>query len=263
MLRLLAAAAVTAAVLAPGAAQAATPCAEAYVALGDSYAAGVGAPPYLDPSCLRTNGGYPGLLAAAKGYAPFTFDACSGATTADLLANQLGGLDRRTRVVTVTIGGNDLGFSTGVGACMQGSDATCAAVVATAETFVAETLPARLDTVFRTIRRKAPNARVVATGYPHLFETTSADCATVPPASLVKRTALNEAVDTLDAKIAERAARNGVTYADVRSGFAGHALCADTPWLGGLTSQAPFHPTAAGYQEAYLPVVEKAVAKRH
>ncbi|GAA0472763.1 lipase 1 [Paractinoplanes deccanensis] len=251
--------AVAAAVLAPAAAQAATP-GKAYVALGDSYAAGVGAPPYTDPTCLRGTGGYPPLLAGRLGATTFHYDACSGATTADVLATQLGNLDRHTRLVTVTVGGNDLGFSSGLATCLQGTDADCATVVAAAEKFTAETLPGRLDTVYRTIKKRAPHATVVATGYAHFFETTP-DCATVP-ASLTKRTALNSAVDVLDAKIRQRAARAGIRFADVRPAFAGHGLCGNDPWLGGPAAQAPFHPTAGGYSDGYLPAVGRALVGR-
>jgi lysophospholipase L1-like esterase len=231
------------------------------VALGDSYAAGVGAPPYLDPTCLRSTGGYPSLLAAAAKATSFQFNACSGARTADVLAGQLTGLDRHTRVVTVTVGGNDVGFSADIAACLQGTDADCAATVATAEQFSTDTLPARLDAVYHAIRQRAPHARIVVTGYAHFFET-APDCAAVP-ASLTKRTAMNRAVDVLDTTIAWRAARDGARFADVRPRFAGHGLCSSAPWLGGPTAAAPFHPTADGYRQGYLPAVEKALARRH
>lgn len=237
-------------------------CPTGYVALGDSYAAGVGAPAYLDATCLRSTGGYPSLLAAADSLSPFTFNACSGATTADLLANQLTGLDKTTKVVTVTIGGNDLGFSSGLGTCMQGTDADCATVVAAAETFARQTLPGRLDTVYAAVKKAAPRAAVVVTGYAHFFETSATDCAAVPPASLTKRVALNEAVDVLDATIKQRATRAGARFADVRGAFASHGLCGDDPWLHGLDATA-FHPNADGYREGYLPAVEKAVTARH
>ncbi|GID32190.1 SGNH/GDSL hydrolase family protein [Paractinoplanes brasiliensis] len=251
-------AAVAVAALAPGAAQAAAP-AGTYVALGDSYAAGVGAPPYTDPTCLRGSGGYPVLLAAEKPRNELRYDACSGATTADLLSTQLGNVDRRTRVVTVTIGGNDLGFN-GIGTCMQGTDADCAVVVDEAKKFTAQTLPGRLDAVFRAIRQRAPFAEVVVTGYARFFETTP-ECAEVPPASLAKRHGLNDAVDGLNAQIQRRAERNNVRFADVQKRFAGHGLCGSAPWMSGPAALAPFHPTAEGYRDAYLPAVRKALCK--
>ncbi|WP_164842348.1 SGNH/GDSL hydrolase family protein [Actinoplanes solisilvae] len=245
------------AVLVPTAAQASAKT-TSYVALGDSYAAGVGAGPYTDPTCLRGTGGYAPLLAAKVKTTTFSYDSCSGATTADVLTKQLGHLDRRTRLVTITVGGNDLGFSSGLATCLQGADADCATVVSTAEKFTKETLPGRLDAVYRAIHRRAPHAKVVTTGYAHFFETTP-DCATVPPASLAKRAGLNEAVDVLNAQIKRTAKRAGVRFADVQPRFAGHGLCGTAPWMGGPAAQAPFHPTADGYRDAYLPAVEKAL----
>src|SRR5690606_34275109 len=63
-----------------------------YVALGDSYASGLGTREYIDDGsgCSRSDHAYPSLLADEIG-ADLTFAACSGATTADLVSSQLGG----------------------------------------------------------------------------------------------------------------------------------------------------------------------------
>lgn len=121
------------------------PAAEAagaqYVALGDSYSSGDGVLPYLPgtntPSnlCHRSEKAYGALIGIAKGYTPdgkpkagtFDFAACSGGTTHDLfLPNfknpenaQLDHLGADTRLVTLTIGGNDLGFINWVGECLN------------------------------------------------------------------------------------------------------------------------------------------------
>ncbi|NMO49712.1 SGNH/GDSL hydrolase family protein [Actinoplanes sp. TBRC 11911] len=254
MLAVAVAVAAAAAVLIPGAASASPPHIGSYVALGDSYAAGGGAPPYTDPTCLRSNNSYPALLAAAKHVKSFQFNACSVAATQDVLTSQLTGLNRNTDLVTITIGGNDLNFTPGIGACMQGTDADCQAIVATAEKVTKTELPGRLATVYRTVRARAPHASVVVAGYARFFETT-AECPAVPPASLVKRRAINGAVDTLDRTIALAAVRAGFRFADVRPEFAGHGLCGPNPWLTGLTDPTPFHPTATGYRAGYLPAV--------
>jgi len=258
-IRTVATAAVTAAALiSPGTAAMATTPTTPYVALGDSYAAGVGAPPYLDPTCLRSTNGYPALLAAERKVTDFRSNACSGAVTADVIAGQLDGLDGRTKLVTITIGGNDLGFSTSIGTCMQGSDADCEAVSKAFQQGAVQTLPARLDAVYAAVKQRAPRATVITTGYAHFFET-SVDCDAVPMVSLPKRTALNAAVDTLNRSIARQASRAKSRFADVLPVFAGHGLCSDDPWITGPTDTAPFHPNAAGYREGYLPVVRKSL----
>src|SRR5262245_35220317 len=84
-----------------------------YAALGDSYSAGVGAPPY-DPasgSCNRSPRSAAALWAASHPGTSFAFAACSGATTTDVINNQLGALSGATSQVTISIGGNDAGFS--------------------------------------------------------------------------------------------------------------------------------------------------------
>src|ERR1700754_1011327 len=93
-----------------GRAQAAAP---AYVALGDSYSSGNGAGNYISSSgdCHRSNSAYPALWASANSPSSFTFAACSGAVTTDVINSQLGSLNASTGLVTLTIGGNDAGFA--------------------------------------------------------------------------------------------------------------------------------------------------------
>lgn len=243
--------------VAPAAAAETTTAAGAYVAVGDSVAAGVGAPPYLDEQCRRSPNGYPALLARKYGIT-LRSQACAGATTADVVSGQVSALSPRTRLVTVTVGGNDLEFTSRMATCMQGTDADCAAVVADAKAFATGPLRARLDGVYHAVRQRAPRAEIVATGYPHFFQTT-VDCAAVPPASLVKRRALNETVDVLNGVIAGRAGRAGIGFADVRPRFAGHGLCGTDPWITGLTDPGAFHPTATGYRAGYLPALRAAI----
>ena len=83
-----------------------------YVALGDSYSAGVGSRVFYEESgeCKRSPDAYPPKIAAAKGYT-LNFEACSGAKTPEVNEKQLGKLSSTTSLVTITIGGNDAGFS--------------------------------------------------------------------------------------------------------------------------------------------------------
>ncbi len=73
-----------------------------YVALGDSYASGVGTRSSDGSGCYRSPYAYPVLDAARIG-AALTFAACSGARVADVVNNQLGGLDGATRWVMITV----------------------------------------------------------------------------------------------------------------------------------------------------------------
>ena len=129
-----------------------------YVALGDSYSAGVGAPPYVAGSgaCLRSRRSYVYRL----GRDVSSFRACAGATTSSVLVGQLGSFPTDTRLVTISIGGNDAGFVDVVQTCLFGARAACGSRVARAERFVRQTLPGRL----RSGLRRDPPARAAGDG---------------------------------------------------------------------------------------------------
>ena len=80
------------------AAPAAATAADRYVALGDSYASGVGTGSYtLSSSCKRSVYAYPYLLSQQRANTSLVSVACSGATTANVTASQLSSVTRRRR----------------------------------------------------------------------------------------------------------------------------------------------------------------------
>ena len=222
------------------------PIAPEYVALGDSYASGAGAGSYVDSSCRRSSNAYPALQAAE--FPSFRFVACSGATTKSL-RSQSRALTRNTTFVTITIGGNDLGFVDVLTTCTLNGDRACSKRVAEAVDFVHAELPGRLDTAYATVKEASPHALLVVAGYPRLF-TPNDGCRTL---SAVKRAALNGAADQLSDEIAEAAERAGARYVDVREAFADHGVCSKQPWINGLVSPTAdsYHPNRAG-QAAYF-----------
>jgi len=225
-----------------------------YVALGDSYSSGVGAGSYLGSSgdCKRSTKAYPYLWAAAHSPSSFSFTACSGARTGDVLANQLGPLGSGTGLVSISIGGNDAGFADVMTTCVLRSDSACLSRIATAKAYVDSTLPGQLDTVYSAISAKAPAAHVVVLGYPRFYKL-GATCVGL---SDTKRAAINDAADYLDSAIAKRAADHGFTFGDVRSTFTGHEICSGSSWLHSLSLLnigESYHPTASGQSGGYLP----------
>ncbi|MBU2666435.1 SGNH/GDSL hydrolase family protein [Actinoplanes bogorensis] len=231
-----------------------------YVALGDSYSSGVGAPGQSG-LCLRSSQGYPGRWAAANKPKSFTNLACSGAETGDVRNLQIPFLSSSAELITITIGGNDAGFASTVIGCQVGTDAACAAKVASARTDIENSIPGKLDATYAAIKRKAPNAEVVVLGYPQLFDTSSASCG-IAGMSLAKRRVLNEGARLLNDVIEGRAGAAGFTYSDVEDEFAGHGICASSPYLNGLTVIPPqnsFHPNATGYTRGYLPALNSAL----
>lgn len=225
-----------------------------YVALGDSYSSGDGAGSYDSSSgdCLRSANAYPVKWKNAHSPASFTFAACSGATSADVKSSQLGSVSSSTTLISVSAGGNDIGFSSVMQSCVLGSDSSCQSAVTAAENKADTQLPGALGSMFAAIRGKAPSAHVVVLGYPHLYKITSF-CVGL---SNTKRTALNAGADHLDTAVAKATADAGYTFADVRSRFAGHELCSGDDWLHSLTYPIAesYHPTALGQNSGYLPV---------
>lgn len=227
-----------------------------YDALGDSYASGYGVPPYAD--CGRSQSAYPVQLDGRQRVRLDDFVACAGATTTSLVSGgQLAALDARTDLVTLTIGGNDVGWSTAVVACLGGSDAQCAGAVAAVDARITGELPALLDTVYAQVAAAAPHARVVVAGYPRLFSTDHGPFLGASPDEL---RSLNAAADTLDSVIAAAAARAGFRFVDVRQRFDGHGANSPDPWILGPTDPGAFHPTAEGY-EAYTAAVTSALGR--
>jgi lysophospholipase L1-like esterase len=234
---------------------AASPAAAAganYVALGDSYSSGVGAGNLDGSSCQRSTNAYPSKWAAAHSPASFKFVACSGATTADVLNSQVSALSSSTTLASITVGGNDAGFSDVMQTCVLQSDSSCLSAVASAEKIMDDALPGRLGSLFSTMHSKAPNAHITVLDYPHLYIITSF----CPGLSNTKRNALNGAAEHLDDTIAKATANAGFEFADVRSQFSGHELCSGDDWLHAVTIPLgdSYHPTALGHSSGYLPV---------
>ncbi|WP_427129420.1 SGNH/GDSL hydrolase family protein [Pseudarthrobacter sp. S9] len=216
----------------------------AYVALGDSYAAGQGAGPYLDPVCLRSASSYPADADVKKSVRLVTNAGCSGATTLDVAATQLKKLEKSTDVVTITAGGNDLNTTAVLAACAPNPGSPdCAAAVAFASSMIG-TVGGRLVALVQAVRSSAPNAKIVLTGYPYLF------------APVDEFTAKANAVTLgLNGVIFTAAQATGALYVDVTGAFAGHAANSVDPWINynpaAPLDPANFHPNAAGYQGYY------------
>ncbi len=244
-----------------GAGQAAAAQADfGYVALGDSYSSGLGAGNYDGTSgnCKRTTRAYPALWAAAHSPQTFAFTACSGARTGDVLSGQLGPLNSGTDLVSITIGGNDAGFSDVMTTCVLQSESTCVSRVNQAKAYVDSTLPAQLDQVYNAIDSRAPAARVVVLGYPRFYKLNGTCTAGLTEG---ERAAINGAADHLNAAIAKRAANHGFAFASVAGTFTGHEICSGSPWLHSvnwLNIPESYHPTAAGQSGGYLPVLTSA-----
>jgi lysophospholipase L1-like esterase len=237
---------------------AAAPSAVQYVPLGDSYAAGQGAPPYLN-ICLQTAQSYPELLDDSQSRIDLQENpTCTGAKTSTVAAMQLPVLTSDTRLVTVTVGAANLDLSGLLTVCTTQPPAKCREAI-DLRVALLPALGSDLTDLYEDVAEVAPRARVVVTGYPHLFEP-------VNPLFI----AINDAIDHLNSTIEQAVsvandADVNIHYVDVTAAFAGHGIGAD-PQLLFINPPDPddpldpdaFHPTAAGYQ-AYADAISAAL----
>jgi len=235
-----------------------------YVALGDSYSSGTGTRTYYDSGCQRSVSAYPYLLHNAHPTWTFVHAACSGAKTADVINTQASSLTTDTNWVTYTIGGNDAGFSSVITECALPSwAANCEGAINTAQSYIQNTLPGRLDLVNNTIKSKSPSAQVVVLDYPRLFNGT--DCNALTFFSGSEMTRLNQTADLLKNQLSAAAVRAGANFLfrDVIPSFVGHAVCdggggSSTEWINGLSNPTgeSYHPKTSGHASGYYPVVK-------
>src|ERR1700754_2759414 len=238
-----------------------------YTALGDSYAAGPLIPNQsLNPlGCLRSDHNYAHLAAAAKGLT-LTDVSCSGATTNDMTEAQnvepgpnppqFNALNASTGVVSVTIGGNDIGFTEIIENCITynpfstpckdkydpgGKDQLAERIAATAP---------KVAAVLAGIHARSPKARVFVVNYPQILPTGSG-CWPTMPLGFGDVPYLRAAEERLNSMWATQAAANGATIVNWYAASAGHDACksSGTRWVEPLIPGElafPVHPNKAG-----------------
>jgi lysophospholipase L1-like esterase len=234
------------------AARAQPPAGAKYVAMGSSFAAGPGVTTSADTPpnrCTRSNDNYAHQLARRHGL-KLVDVSCSGATTAHLLGPwnelkpQLDAVDADTGLVTVTIGGNDVRLTSGLGAeaCQTAGGGACPASADLPTEAEWSMLEARLTQIAAEVRRRAPQARLVFVDYTTVLPPSG----TCPALSLTAAQAdssrrVNARVVAITAKAA-RATGSGLVTASTIT--AGHNACAAEPWANGYppVKGAAFHP---------------------
>ena len=232
-----------------------------YTALGDSYASGVGTRTYYSDgtSCYRAPYAYPALDASRIGATTFAFAACSGARVSDVLNKQLGSLSAATTYVTVTVGGNDAGFSQVISQCALPWPYTCWGNIDNANSYIKNTLPGTLDKLYDRIRALAPGARVLVVGYPRLFN--ESDCQSIARISPGEQASLNDTADLLATTLQARAVAHGFVFVDPRTAFTGHAVCDAVEWINGPSypTMESYHPNRTGQDTGYAALVKNAM----
>jgi len=253
-----------------------------YVALGDSYTAGIGAGPYDDTeTCIQTSGGYVDIVAKTGRVNLLVNAACGGAELTGgptSVATQLSAPETLAALadadlVSITAGANDLGFAQIIGICATMSPTDCGHAVsaATSEANLSALTLALAET-YKAIQATAPDATIVVLGYPLLFDTID------PPVTLpigltsqelinVGTVAINGAIEEAVNSANDSYGTNAV-YVGVTGRFAGHEVNSGDSWIffavhidaTGVPQLDPrsFHPNKAGHR-AYASALLAAV----
>jgi lysophospholipase L1-like esterase len=171
------------------------------------------------------------------------------------MSKQLAGLDQGTNLVSITIGGNDIGFIPIMTKCITSFNILCTQAVQAGIGLARSVLPNQLASTFAEIKAKAPRARLVVLGYPHLYQLGECSDWLLPDVHEL----INEGIDALDDVLADAAQVAGANYVDVRGEFANNEICSAHPWIRNLDfmSSSAYHPTALGQRYGYLAAFQR------
>jgi lysophospholipase L1-like esterase len=240
-----------------------------YVSLGDSYTAGPLIPLQIPPfGCLKSNNNYPHLTARNLGL-ELKDPSCSGAETEDMEnpqdvdpdgpnPPQFDSLSRQTRIVTLQIGGNDIGFSSIARDCASatsnegtpcqdryvhdGRDEISERIQATAPLVAA---------VLQGIHARAPKARVLVVNYASILPDEGPGCWPQMPVTDGDVPYVRAKQKELNAMLAAQATANGAELIDWYTASIGHDACKPpiTRWVEPVVpvnAAAPLHPNLGG-----------------
>jgi lysophospholipase L1-like esterase len=269
------------ALAAPATATAADP---SYVALGDSFTAGPLIPLQIQPyGCLKSDHNYPHLAAPELKWPVFRDASCSGAETKHMTQPQdvdpgpnppqFDSLDRNTRIVSVGIGGNDIGFSEIIRNCaspttpeghpcqdhyvVNGRDEISERIAATAP---------KIAAVLQGIRSRAPKASIDLVNYLPILPDQGPGCWPQMPVADADVPYLRAKEKELNAMLGQQAAANGARVVDAYRAGIGHDACQlpGIRWVEPavpVNAAAPFHPNLFGMQATARELVAVAGVK--
>jgi lysophospholipase L1-like esterase len=242
-----------------------------YVALGSSFAAGIGLGPRAPGSplvCMRSTSGYPQRLARKTGLSLVDM-TCSGSTTEHILRGgqvflgpQLAAVGPNTKLVTITSGGNDVSYI-GDLFVAAGRAGPLAKLLWKRPKPIEQRdfskVTENLVSIVREIRRRAPEAKVALVTYPTVL----------PPQGTCAALGVDRDLADIGREVAAKlreatriaADRSGASFVDMVAASAGHDACSTAPWVYGADpgEGVAFHPNRAG-AEATAEAVFKAIS---
>jgi hypothetical protein len=253
-----------------------------YVSLGDSYVAGPVIPVQLPPfGCLKSSSNY-AHLAATQMNITLRDPSCSGAKTDHMTTTQgvtpgpnppqFDQLGADTQLVTLGIGGNDIGFSSIAKDCFSPSSPTgspckdkyTAGGTDQVSQRIANTAP-KVASVLQGIHSRSPNARVFVVNYPAIMPDTGPGCWPQMPVADGDVAWVRDKEKELNQMLSDQAAANGASTIDWYTASIGHDACQPPgiKWVEGpvpLNAAAPVHPNLIGMLGASNLVVAAAGA---
>jgi lysophospholipase L1-like esterase len=246
--------------------------AEEYVSLGDSYTAGPLIPLQVPPfGCLKSNNNFPNLTSRDLGLS-LKDASCSGAETADMEnpqgvspdgpnPPQFDRLSATTNIVTLQIGGNDIGFSSIARDCTSTTNAGTPCqdkYVVNGRDEISERIKATAPLVagvLQGVHTRSPNARVLVVNYAAILPHSGPGCWPQMPITdgdvpyvRAKQVELNE-------MLATQAAANGAELIDWYAASVGRDACQPPVirWVEPVVpvnAAAPVHPNLGGMMGA-------------
>jgi lysophospholipase L1-like esterase len=240
-----------------------------YVGLGDSYASAPLVPTQIFSArgCLRSDHNYAHLVAGAIRPSAFKDASCTGATTKNMTqpqgvvggtnAAQLDRLTASTGLVTIEIGGNDVGFTSILLHCgsLVPWGAPCRNhYVHDAVDDIANRInatAAKVRAVLAGIAARSPHARIFVLGYPAILPNTGGGCWPRMPITSSDVSYLRAKEKQFNSMIAAQAVARHATYVDVYTPSIGHDACQSSSvrWVEPIiptNAAAPVHPNARG-----------------
>jgi hypothetical protein len=288
---------------------AATAATVRYVALGDSYSAGEGVPDssgeFIPPTdttspkderdqCHRSFYAYSQDVVGSPGFPPATetqFWACSGAIIADYyhpnlknhessqqvrLLNLDGSPNTDIKLVTLTMGGNDIEFPSLILGCLLPGVNNCQNQLAGATTLLINHTEPRLRDLYKQILHDAPNAQVFVLGYPRIIAThpsSACQLAGLQPGEAAWASSVASQLDqAIGSAVSQAGAPSRLHYVSTLNAFAGGEACSRSgstggTYMNGIVALPPshqvysFHPNQAG-QEILASFLAHAVRRR-
>lgn len=239
-----------------------------YIALGDSYTSSprTGGQAGMPVGCDRSDNDYPHLVSARVKPAEFSDVSCSGATTGSMSAPQktkngtnpaqLDAVTKSTTLVTLGIGGNDIGFIALAPSCttIHPNGSPCKdKLTAGGHDQLAERIDAtgpKVGAILDKIHAQAPKAKIVVVGYPTVLPDGDGCWPTLPVGS-GDVAYMRDSLAKLNTMLKDQAKAHSAGFADTATPGKGHDLCtaSDVRWVEGLlpaSPAAPLHPNARG-----------------